>query len=331
MSNNFNLSQAVNTPFSFRNKLINGNFRVNQRGGAPYTINSPTNTYTLDRWYGGGKSAAGVFTVGTAFDPAEGSVRAVLTVTTAAGSLAATDGYVFAQKIEGNIVSGLRYGTAAAKTAVLSFKAKASAAGTYGGSLMNGAADRSFPFTFDIPVADVEVSVSVVIPGDTGGVWDAGSGIGVRVHFSLGSGSSRAGAAGAWAAGTYFTATGVSSPILSFGATLAVGEVQLEEGTVATPFEQRPYGLELSLCQRYYERGSFASYAGVTNSAIVASVYTWVPFLVEKRVTPIVSGTSIQGTFSANVSNTPGGSAMGRSNVVADRINSGTWQADAEL
>ena len=29
--------------------------------------------------------------------------------------------------------------------------------------------------------------------------------------------------------------------------------IQLEEGSVATPFEQRPYGLELSLCQRYYE------------------------------------------------------------------------------
>jgi len=32
-----------------------------------------------------------------------------------------------------------------------------------------------------------------------------------------------------------------------------VSKVQLEEGSVATPFEQRPYGLELSLCQRYYE------------------------------------------------------------------------------
>ena len=29
--------------------------------------------------------------------------------------------------------------------------------------------------------------------------------------------------------------------------------VQLEEGSVATPFENRPYGLEFSLCQRYYE------------------------------------------------------------------------------
>lgn len=29
---------------------------------------------------------------------------------------------------------------------------------------------------------------------------------------------------------------------------------QLEEGSVATPFENRPYGLELSLCQRYFEK-----------------------------------------------------------------------------
>lgn len=33
--------------------------------------------------------------------------------------------------------------------------------------------------------------------------------------------------------------------------------VQLEEGNIATPFEQRPIGLELSLCQRYYERIMF--------------------------------------------------------------------------
>lgn len=34
----------------------------------------------------------------------------------------------------------------------------------------------------------------------------------------------------------------------------AVGDLQLEIGSVATPFEQRPFGLELMLCQRYYEK-----------------------------------------------------------------------------
>jgi hypothetical protein len=34
----------------------------------------------------------------------------------------------------------------------------------------------------------------------------------------------------------------------------AIAQVQLEPGTVATPFEFRPYGTELALCQRYYEK-----------------------------------------------------------------------------
>ena len=33
--------------------------------------------------------------------------------------------------------------------------------------------------------------------------------------------------------------------------TLDIAQIQLEEGSVATPFENRPYGLELALCQRY--------------------------------------------------------------------------------
>ena len=45
----------------------------------------------------------------------------------------------------------------------------------------------------------------------------------------------------------------ISSPV---GVTVDyyITGVQLEEGSVATPFEQRPYGLELSLCQRYYQK-----------------------------------------------------------------------------
>lgn len=41
---------------------------------------------------------------------------------------------------------------------------------------------------------------------------------------------------------------GINSP----SARIAISEVQLEVGEVATPFEYRPYGVELALCQRYY-------------------------------------------------------------------------------
>ena len=42
--------------------------------------------------------------------------------------------------------------------------------------------------------------------------------------------------------------------LTEFGAQGRYTGVQLEPGLVATPFEHRPYGLELSLCQRYFQK-----------------------------------------------------------------------------
>lgn len=64
-------------------------------------------------------------------------------------------------------------------------------------------------------------------------------------------------------------------------------EVQLEEGTVATPFEKRPIGTELALCQRYFERFSIGGYAGaITATELMTPRYL---FSVLKRVTPSLS------------------------------------------
>ncbi len=78
--------------------------------------------------------------------------------------------------------------------------------------------------------------------------------------------------------GTNVTTTQITSPssgtwTITFPSN--ADKVQLEEGSVATPFEQRPIGLELSLCQRYYWRGTFrpsigAKY-GVANSVLLAN------------------------------------------------------------
>ena len=78
-----------------------------------------------------------------------------------------------------------------------------------------------------------------------------------------------------------------------------VAQVQLEEGSVATPFEQRPYGLELSLCQRYYEQLEI----GLTSGAIsTANQYLGqrFMFLVTKRTVPtvaLIAGTDGQLAF----------------------------------
>ena len=62
-------------------------------------------------------------------------------------------------------------------------------------------------------------------------------------------------------------------------------QVQLEEGSVATPFEQRPYGLELSLCQRYYWKTDDGGMAlNPVNTEVNMSVV--IKFPVSMRVVP---------------------------------------------
>ena len=101
---------------------------------------------------------------------------------------------------------------------------------------------------------------------------------------------------------SYQVTLGASSAVngLQVGFTLAalahtgknffVADVQLEIGSVATPFEQRPYGMELALCQRYYEISpniQFVAYSSPGN--YIGQTH---PFKVTKRAVPIVSGTS---------------------------------------
>ena len=81
--------------------------------------------------------------------------------------------------------------------------------------------------------------------------------------------------------------------------------VQLEEGSIATPFEQRPIGLELSLCQRYYEITQVnVGYYGIAGLFWFQSV----PFSVKKRVTPTVEVTTPTGQTNIGTISTSGNS-----------------------
>lgn len=240
--------------YGFKNRLINSDMRIDQRNaGAAVTINS-TDTYGVDRWLGGGVATDGVFTMQQDSSAPTGFSNSLkITVTTADTSVTGSQSYQIQQKIEGFNTSDLGFGTASASTVTLSFWVRSSLTGTFGGALSNSAFNRSYPFSYTISAANTWEQKSVTIAGDTSGTWiGSTNGIGLRVYFGLGA-ADRAGTAGAWAGAGYVTATGAVSVIGTLNATFYITGVQLEKGSTATSFDYRPYGTELSLCQRYYQ------------------------------------------------------------------------------
>jgi hypothetical protein len=275
--------------YGFKNRLINSAMVIDQRNaGASLT---PVNDgYMLDRWKYNA-SQASKFTVqqnaGSVTPPAGFPNYMGFTVASAV-TVGATDNFMFSQRIEGFNFSDLAWGTASAATVTLSFKVYSSLTGTFGGSLQNSAENRSYPFTYTISTANTWTTISVTVAGDTSGTWiGATNGVGLKVWFSLGMGSTYSGTAGAWAGATYFSATGAVSVVGTASATFYITGVQLEKGSTATSFDYRPYGTELQLCQRYYEKLP----TGVVGPVAVrtTSWYGVVSWQTEKRVSPSIT------------------------------------------
>jgi len=171
----------------------------------------------------------------------------------AATSVGASDYYIIGQAIEGFNTADLAWGTASAATVTLSFWVRSSLTGTFGGALMNGASNYSYPFTYTISSANTWEQKTITITGPTAGTWiGATNAVSLRVHFGLGMGSTYSGTSGSWSANAYYSATGATSVVGTNGATFYITGVQLEKGSTATSFDYRPYGTELALCQRYF-------------------------------------------------------------------------------
>jgi len=250
--NDSSVQTTAATGFGFKNRIINGAMVISQRGTS---FVSPASVYTIDRWEMEENTDGTVTVTQETNAPTGFNFSQKFTVTAADASLGASQDLIVGQYIEGFNTADLVFGSASAATITLSFYVKSSLTGTFGGALQNSARTRSFPFTYTISVASTWEQKTVTIAGDTSGTWiGATNGIGLRVYFGLGVGSTLSGTAGAWAAANYYSATGAVSVIGTNAATWQVTGVQLEKGSTATSFDYIPYGTELALCQRYYAR-----------------------------------------------------------------------------
>ena len=309
--NDASLQGAAASPYVLKNRIINGAMVIDQRNAGASVTPTADAQYTLDRWKVvltqsskfSVQQDAGAVTPPTGFNDYLG--------VTSLSSYSVASGDIFAiqQNIEGYNAADLAWGTANAKTITLSFWVRSSLTGTFGGSVLNSAADRSYLFSYSIPTANTWTQISVTIAGDTSGTWLVTNGVGIAVRFSLGAGSTFSGTVNVWQAGNIGQPTGSVSVVGTNAATWYVTGVQFEIGTSATPFERRLYNQELANCQRYFEKYSATTGTPIGYVSIrTGAWYGWIPFRAEKRAAPSITLTGsffFAGTAGDIASQTP--------------------------
>lgn len=273
--------------YGMKNRIINGAMSISQ-GAAGATITPAVTSayatnYPVDRFQVIVGAASKLTTAQSSVAPTGFNFSTLIT-SSSAYTVGAGEVFVIRQNIEGFNTADLGWGAAGAASITLSFWVRSSLTGTFGGSVQNSASNRSYPFTYSIAAANTWEQKTVTIAGDTSGTWiGATNGIGLRVNFGLGVGSTFSGTAGAWAGSDFDSATGATSVVGTNGATFYITGVQLEKGSTATSFDYRDYGRELQMCQRYYTTVTSTVYSPSVNYPS----YMW---KVTMRATPTVTG-----------------------------------------
>jgi hypothetical protein len=289
---------AQATSLSWRNRIINGDMRVAQRGTAAVSANG---SYPVDRWTYYKNTGATASFQQSSVVPTYFANSVGLTVTTG-GSATAAQYAGIQQAIEGCNVADLGWGTSAAKTITISFFVRSSITGTYCLSVYNYNGTKTYVATYSVSAQNSWQYKSVTIPGPTDGTWYTNNATGINMWFDLGTGSNgQTASVNTWLTNQDKYSTSTQANVIgTTGATFYLTGVQLELGSVATPFEMLQYEKQLELCQRYFARlsslsGSVVGFgAGCYPSDTSAFVYIKYPQAM--RSTPTLSVSSI-GTF----------------------------------
>ena len=293
---------------SHRNMIINGAMQVAQRATSATGVGSGSAYLTLDRYKIDTGNSAGRCTMTQDSSGPSGFANSLkLDCTTADTSIAGNEYFMIQQRLEGQDIQRFAKGTSDAKPFMVSFYVKGNASATYVCELYDTDNTRQVSKSFNVTTAWTRVELA--FPADTTGAIVDDNSASIYLIFWLHSGATYAGGtlnSSAWASPTDANrAAGITSFFDSTDRTFFLTGVQLELGTVATPFEHRSYADELARCQRYFYRrtGTISVLGqGAATASLDSGPTIQVEYPVEMRddATTLTLGTETNTNGSAN-------------------------------
>ena len=287
-----------------RNLIINGSQIIAQRSTSETGVGGSTGYHTVDRFIIEAGHTAGRFTMEQVADVHDGfSYATKLSCTTADTSIGADEYTTFTQRIEGQDLQHLKKGTSDAEKVTVSFYVKGNASATYTVELRDN--DNGRFNSQEFPVTTDWVKITRTFVGDTTGSFDNDNALSLKLNFWLHAGSAYTG--GTHVSNTWGTTSNqrVGDNQTSFfdstSRTFFITGIQLEVGSVATPFEHRSFGEELKLCNRYYQEfnydrhGYYVTNGGAGSSSQSKYIYTY--YGGEMRATASVSTPSVSNGY----------------------------------
>lgn len=324
-------SFAAASSILVRNRIVNGNFAVDQRrGGISLQIPPPTAAYCMDRWKITNPTAVAV--MGSAGRSALNvTIQAqigfeygfAMTCSTAYASPAAGDQVSAQHTIEYVNIADAAFGNAAAKPLVLEFWAYAYVAGAYSVALQNAAATRSYVISFTIPVRLIWSKFRFSIPADTAGSWGVNDNNAAMIlSFPACVGTTfTTSALNAWQDGNFVNATGSTNVFATSSSGLFLAGVGL---LVNPPLNAEPefrkFSDNLIDCSRYFQKiggvtpGDICIKGNVIASGQLAWSFTFPQMRAAATATRVGTWTATNtgpitlqaGSNSINISCTPG-------------------------
>jgi Protein of unknown function (DUF2793) len=261
-------SGIANNYGGLRNKFINANFDIWQRGSS-FVVANNASQYSADRWIAANGSSTTNVTFAKVVAPSNFKGQFALNATGTACAIGAN--IDFSQRLEAQILFDME-----GLGACLSFDVNATtSAGALTGTVLlsgNTAVDNGtfsaaiYSTSFVVPVGASRVSVPIPVANSFG--LKTGAQITIRFQQTV----------------------NVGNPNISIGA------VQLEKGIIANPFEFRPNSMEIAMCQRYYWQRAIPAAAGDYASPLTQGTDGYrvlhLPFPVRMRIAPTSSITA---------------------------------------